>query len=297
MIDREHDLPISRQAKVLNISRGSVYYKPRPVSPEDLALMRRIDELHLERPFAGARMLRDFLNREGVEIGRRHVATLMKRMGIEAIYRRRNPSLQIENVDDGCDLLTLSAGATVPPKAENGYTYTYNLLTFDWFSDGDRLLVKVMPRAWSEDAKHFRADEVRLGSHEPTNRLASPNFRRGAPCVVAAVVLPISELQDTTAPSLGAEDDKGPQASQMEAQVTDAFQLVILKFFRDLTPAQRLTVLVELNALPADLNESLSLSMERHVVNSLARAGRLAELDRSIQKIQSQTFTSTGGRE
>jgi putative transposase len=92
MINREHGLSISRQAKALGVSRGSVYYRPRPVSPEDLALMRRIDELHLERPFAGARMLRDFLAREGVEIGRRHVATLMKRMGIEAIYRRRNTS-------------------------------------------------------------------------------------------------------------------------------------------------------------------------------------------------------------
>jgi putative transposase len=92
MIDRNHDLPIVRQAKALNISRGSIYYKSRPVSAEDLALMRRIDELHLEYPFAGSRMLRDFLNREGVEIGRRHVATLMKRMGMEAIYRRPNTS-------------------------------------------------------------------------------------------------------------------------------------------------------------------------------------------------------------
>ena len=92
MIDRAHDLPIARQAKVLNISRGAVYYKPRPVSIEDLAIMRRIDELHLDYPFAGSRMLRDMLNREGVAIGRRHVATLMKRMGIEAIYRRPNTS-------------------------------------------------------------------------------------------------------------------------------------------------------------------------------------------------------------
>jgi putative transposase len=92
MIDATHALPIVRQAKVLNISRGCVYYKPRPVSAADLAIMRRIDELHLERPFAGARMLRDFLNREGVTIGRRHVATLMRRMGIEAIYRRPNTS-------------------------------------------------------------------------------------------------------------------------------------------------------------------------------------------------------------
>ena len=92
MIEPAHDLPVARQAKVLNLSRSSVYYRPRPVSPEDLALMRRIDELHLERPFAGSRMLRDFLEREGVAVGRRHVATLMRRMGIEAIYRRRNSS-------------------------------------------------------------------------------------------------------------------------------------------------------------------------------------------------------------
>ena len=92
MIDRTHDFPIARQAKALNISRGAVYYKPRPVSAQDLKIMRRLDELHLEHPFMGARMLRDMLNREGVSIGRRHVATLMKRMGIEAIYRRPNTS-------------------------------------------------------------------------------------------------------------------------------------------------------------------------------------------------------------
>jgi len=92
MIDRDHELSLVRQAKVLNISRGSVYYTPRPVSPGDLAIMRMIDELHVERPFAGSRMMRDFLNRAGVSIGRRHVATLMKRMGIAALYRKPNTS-------------------------------------------------------------------------------------------------------------------------------------------------------------------------------------------------------------
>ena len=92
MIDRQHDLSITKQAKALNISRGSVYYLPRPVSAADLAVMRRMDELHLELPFAGSRMLRDLLNAEGVVSGRRHVATLMKRMGIEAIYRKPNTS-------------------------------------------------------------------------------------------------------------------------------------------------------------------------------------------------------------
>ena len=88
MIDRSHELPVSRQAKVLNISRGSVYYEPRPVSAADLAIMRRIDELHLDYPFAGSRMLRDMLGREGVHGGRQRIATMMRRMGIEALYRR-----------------------------------------------------------------------------------------------------------------------------------------------------------------------------------------------------------------
>jgi putative transposase len=85
MIDRDHKLSITRQARLLNISRGSVYYLPQPVSPADLALMRRLDELHLEHPFMGARMLRDQLNRQGIAVGRRHVRTLMLRMGIDAL--------------------------------------------------------------------------------------------------------------------------------------------------------------------------------------------------------------------
>jgi putative transposase len=88
MIDREHDLPITKQAEVLKISRGSVYYLPRPVSAADLAIMRRLDQLHLEFPFAGSRMLRGLLAAEGCKIGRRHVKTLMRRMGMEALYRR-----------------------------------------------------------------------------------------------------------------------------------------------------------------------------------------------------------------
>jgi len=92
MIDRTHALPLTRQAEVLHLSRSSVYYLPRPMSSAVLAIMRRIDELHLEFPFAGSRMLRDLLYLEGIEIGRERVARLMKRMGIEAIYRRPNTS-------------------------------------------------------------------------------------------------------------------------------------------------------------------------------------------------------------
>jgi putative transposase len=92
MIDREHDLPLTKQAAALNISRGSLYYLPQPVSAADLMLMRRLDELHLEFPFAGSRLLRDLLAAEGCQIGRRHVTTLMRNMGIETVYRRPNTS-------------------------------------------------------------------------------------------------------------------------------------------------------------------------------------------------------------
>jgi putative transposase len=92
MIDREHDLPLTRQAALLKLSRSGLYYRPRPVPPADLGVMRRIDELHLDYPFAGSRMLRDLLRGEGVAIGRQRVATMMKRMDITALYRRPNTS-------------------------------------------------------------------------------------------------------------------------------------------------------------------------------------------------------------
>jgi putative transposase len=92
MINRHHALSINRQAQLMSISRGSVYYQPRSVNAVDLELMRHIDELHLEHPFMGARMLRDQLNRQGFDVGRKHVGTLMKRMGVEAIYKKPNTS-------------------------------------------------------------------------------------------------------------------------------------------------------------------------------------------------------------
>jgi len=92
MIDRTHPLPITRQAAIVNISRGSVYYEAQPISDADLKLMRRIDELHLELPFAGARMLRDLMRAEGFAVGRKHMTTLMRRMGITALYRKPNTS-------------------------------------------------------------------------------------------------------------------------------------------------------------------------------------------------------------
>ncbi len=85
MLDRTHALPVVRQCQLLDLARAAAYYQATPVSATELGLMRRIDELHLDHPFAGARMLRDLLRREGHTIGRKRVRTLMARMGIEAV--------------------------------------------------------------------------------------------------------------------------------------------------------------------------------------------------------------------
>ena len=94
MIDRDDKkLSVKRQCELLDLNRSGVYYLPRPVSQADLKLMRRIDELHLKHPYYGARRLAKQLRREGFDAGRLHVATLMQRMGIEALYRKPRTSL------------------------------------------------------------------------------------------------------------------------------------------------------------------------------------------------------------
>lgn len=98
MIDRGAQVTVKRQAELLDLSRSSVYYMPRPLSERDLRLMRRIDELHLLLPYYGSRKLARALRREGHEVGRRHVATLMRRMGIEALYRRPRTSIPARGV-------------------------------------------------------------------------------------------------------------------------------------------------------------------------------------------------------
>src|SRR5258707_1399477 len=141
MIDREHDLPISKQAQVLRIGRGSVYYLPRSVSATDLEVMRRLDRLHLEFPFAGSRMLRGLLAAEGCKIGRRHVKTLMKRMGIEALYRRPRTTKPAPGPQIYPDLLrgieiarpnqVWAMDITYIPMARG---FVYLAVVLDWFS-------------------------------------------------------------------------------------------------------------------------------------------------------------------
>ncbi len=141
MIDRNHELPLSRQCEILQLARSTAYYQPQPISTEDLALMRRIDELHLEMPYAGARMLSRILKREGKSIGRKRVKTLMQRMGIQALYRKPNTSKPhpehkiypylLRNLEISRPNHVWAADITYIPM-KRGYIYLFVVL--DWAS-------------------------------------------------------------------------------------------------------------------------------------------------------------------
>ncbi len=141
MIDRSHELPVARQCQILSLARSTAYYRPQEASESDLAMMRRMDALHLELPFAGSRMLRDLLRREGFAVGRKHVATLMKKMGIEALYKKPNTSRRhpahpiypylLRNLDIKRPNQVFAADITYIPM-KRGFVYLFAVM--DWAS-------------------------------------------------------------------------------------------------------------------------------------------------------------------
>ncbi len=141
MIDRSHDLPVIRQCQILSLARSTAYYRPQEVCELDLALMRRMDALHLELPFAGSRMLRDLLRREGFSVGRKRVARLMKKMGIEALYKKPNTSRRhpahpiypylLRNLEINRPNQVFAADITYIPM-KRGFVYLFAVM--DWAS-------------------------------------------------------------------------------------------------------------------------------------------------------------------
>lgn len=197
-----------------------------------------------------------------------------------------NPSARVDTVRDGCDVLMLAAGAAVPPHANDGYTYTYNLLEFAWDSATDGLQVTVTPRAWLDDDKNFRADGGKLGSEQRTFSLGCPNFRQAGQSPrhgetehsdVAAVCVGDDVLKSPTPP----EPDKRKGAESMD----DRFAMLRLRFFRELSPAKRIAVLVKLGVLPEDWSEAMTHPIELRVIEKLRADGRLDDLERALNEV------------
>lgn len=192
-----------------------------------------------------------------------------------------NPSVRVERVDAGRDVMMLAAGATVPPTQHDMYTYTYNIIEFGWEPETDSLDVKVKPRAWDDDRKRFVEDTVRLGGQEPRFVLGCPNFKGAAASIRVSKPEPV--LSETpieiviSAPEL-------PQAQ--DEKMTDDYSMLLLRFFRDISPDNRLKILVELGAIPAGWTDVLSQPNERRAFDALIKKGRLHDIVRAVDQIE-----------
>lgn len=197
-----------------------------------------------------------------------------------------NPSLKIEKVADGSDLMSLAAGATVPPIGEEAYTYTYNILVFDWDRARDGLRVEVLPRAWSWDTTAFESDEARLAGAGRSNVLDCPNFRKAAKPTTASTA--DARVVADAEPTVGVVTDHQPDSA-----MTPNVELLLLRFFRDLSPAERIAILVKLQALDEGWDEPLTHGLERNIFDDLVATEQLKDLELAIDELQT---TKTEGK-
>ncbi len=198
-----------------------------------------------------------------------------------------NPRVEIDPVEDGCDLMMLAAGAAVPFKSNEVYTFTYNIIEFDWDAAAEALVVTMHPRAWNPKMKRFEADEKRLGGAKPRFVLGSPNFKRCAPpaAPTAEAGEPPRAAQPTVEPVVELVPTEEAEETNAMAPITEGAELALLRFFRDLVESERLRILVELDALEADSDERLTQGLERRLFDWLVRQGRLADVTAMIDRL------------
>ncbi|NQD72539.1 hypothetical protein HP439_17585 [Sphingobacterium shayense] len=196
------------------------------------------------------------------------------------------PSHRKLEVDQNTDLLMIASGAAVPPDLDPKFNYFYNILEFDWVEASDSLSLTIHGRAWDDEKKKFDLDKVNFTDGVKTYVLNCPNFKK--------MPITLSKEEDQKNEVSG---NKIFETSTMEFSVVDKaggvleekeFQLVLLKFFRDLSSAERLTVLIEFDAIPNAYNGRLTHSMERIVFDKLVQDGRLKEIHDRINQITQQ---------
>ncbi|SDQ38449.1 Calcineurin-like phosphoesterase [Pseudomonas sp. UC 17F4] len=202
-----------------------------------------------------------------------------------------DPKVSVDSVEPGCDLMMLAAGATVPFKSNAEYTFTYNVIEFDWDAETDSLSVTIHPRAWNPERTQFEADDQRLGGANPNYRLGCPSFRKAkrpdVPSVQHTSSMPPGEQASCSA---GPTIEMVPMASSVEElklmpPPLEGYEVVRLRFFRDLLEGERLRILVELDAVPEDLDEPMSQGLERKLLEWLAREGKLEQVEHMIDRL------------
>lgn len=205
-----------------------------------------------------------------------------------------NPKVLVDNVETGCDVMMLAAGATVPYKSNDVYTFTYNIIEFDWDEEIDGLSVTMHPRAWDAKRTCFEADDKRLGGKAPNFRLACPSFRKaGRPDAPETAQISDALVGKANACSAESTIEMAPMESlegepQSMPPTPEGYETARLRFFRDLLEGERLRILVELDALPENFNERMSQGLERRLLDMLVRDGKLGEVEKMITKLISE---------
>ncbi|OCX33139.1 hypothetical protein QU42_00215 [Bradyrhizobium sp. UASWS1016] len=211
------------------------------------------------------------------------VATYLRsRARVVISGHEHDPKVHVEQVEANCDLMMLASGATVPFKSDDIYTFTYNVLEFDWDSNADALVVTIHPRAWNPVRTSFEADHKRLGGKDPKFVLSAPGFRSGTKSAAnvesqeafcePSEIEPVVEV-------VAAIDGEGEPAVPPEIE---GYRLVLLRFFRDLTEGERLRLLVELGAVPSGSDERMTQAAQRHLLDWLVREGKIGDVERLI---------------
>lgn len=205
-----------------------------------------------------------------------------------------DPKVSVDNVEAGCDVMMLAAGATVPYKSNDVYTFTYNIIEFDWDEEIDGLSVTMHPRAWNAQRTCFEADDKRLGGKDPNFRLACPFFRKAdrpdattktqpadAPAVAESAYPVVPTIEMVPMESLEEEPRSMPPNEK-------GYETARLRFFRDLLEGERLRILVELDALPDTSDERMSQGLERRLFDMLVRNGKLSDVEIMMNQLISE---------
>jgi hypothetical protein len=206
-----------------------------------------------------------------------------------------HPKVHVKCVEEGSDFLTLAAGAAVPFRSDETYTFTYNFIEFDWDENEDALAVTIHPRTWNPKRTCFEADEKRLGGRNPRFVLGSPSFRKGEPVIVKAAPEVEEAKQASEAEPIvevvAALESEGEPTVPPEAE---GYRLVLLRFFRDLAEGERLKILVELGAVESGSNERITQAIQRQLLDWLVREGRIAEVETMIAALISSRKERNG---
>ena len=196
-----------------------------------------------------------------------------------------NPKVVIDEVEDDCTMMMLAAGATVPFKSDETYTFTYNVIEFSWDEEQDALAVTIHPRAWNPRRTRFESDETPLDGLDSRLVLRSPNFLDCKRPVVEAVSAAVKVSQacgaEPVVEMVAVADTEGETLVPPEVE---GYRVVLLHFFRDLTEEKRLRILVELDAIPVDSNERITQGVQRRLLDWLVRQGRISEVERMINE-------------